>query len=135
VPALQLVRVVADAKTWSANQTAVVHVNPTASASEQIEGRSDRSKRRRCDPRSLRRSVARIPNKVAANEAYQNAKQNSDKQNARIEHDNALAGVIVGLMKDDTELFKQFSDNPEFKRWLTDTIFSATYNRPTPPIP
>jgi type I restriction enzyme R subunit len=71
-----------------------------------------------------------IPNKVAANEAYQNAKQNSDKQNARIEHDKALAGVIVGLMKDDTELFKQFSDNPEFKRWLTDTVFAATYDRP-----
>jgi type I restriction enzyme, R subunit len=71
-----------------------------------------------------------IPDKVAANPAYQNAKQNSDKQNARIEHDKALGSVIVGLMKDDTELFKQFSDNAEFKRWLTDTIFSATYDRP-----
>lgn len=73
-----------------------------------------------------------IPDKVAANPAYQNAQKNSDKQNARIEHDKALAGVIIGLMKDDTELFKQFSDNPEFKRWLTDTVFSATYDRPTP---
>jgi type I restriction enzyme R subunit len=73
-----------------------------------------------------------IPNKVAADIAYQNAKKNSDKQNARIEHDKALAGVIVGLMKDDTELFKQFSDNPEFKRWLTDTVFSATYDHPSP---
>jgi type I restriction enzyme R subunit len=71
-----------------------------------------------------------IPNKVAANSAYQNAKQNSDKQNARIEHDKALGSVIIGLMKDDTELFKQFSDNPEFKRWLADTIFQATYDRP-----
>jgi type I restriction enzyme R subunit len=76
-----------------------------------------------------------IPNKVAANTAYQNAKQNSDKQNARIEHDKALGSVIIGLMKDDTELFKQFSDNPEFKRWLADTIFSATYDRPTPAAP
>jgi type I restriction enzyme R subunit len=72
-----------------------------------------------------------IPARVAANAAYQNAKQNSDKQNARIEHDKALGSVIVGLMKDDTELFKQFSDNPEFRRWLADTIFSATYDRPT----
>ncbi|MBN8872633.1 MAG: type I restriction endonuclease subunit R [Rhodospirillales bacterium] len=73
-----------------------------------------------------------IPNKVAANAAYQNAKQNSDKQNARIEHDKALGNVIIGLMKDDTELFKQFSDNPEFRRWLADTIFSATYDQPAP---
>lgn len=85
------------------------------------------------DTDRIRRLIAmEIPDKVAANPAYQNAMQNSDKQNARIEHDKALAGVIVGLMKDDTELFKQFSDNPEFKRWLTDTVFSATYDGPTP---
>jgi hypothetical protein len=58
------------------------------------------------------------------------SKRNSDKQNARIEHDKALARVIIGLMKDDTELFKQFSDNPDFKRWLSDTVFGMTYERP-----
>jgi type I restriction enzyme R subunit len=86
------------------------------------------------DADRIRQLIAtEIPNKVAANAAYQNAQQNSDKQNARIEHDKALGNVIVGLMKDDTELFKQFSDNPEFKRWLADTIFSATYDRRMPP--
>ena len=39
----------------------------------------------------------------------------------------ALGRVMVALLKDDTELFKQFSDNPSFKRWLEDTVFSATY--------
>jgi type I restriction enzyme R subunit len=74
-----------------------------------------------------------IPARVAADTAFQNASQHSDKQNARIEHDKALSRVLIGLMKDDTELFKQFSDNPEFKRWLADTIFSMTYQsqRPT----
>jgi type I restriction enzyme R subunit len=71
-----------------------------------------------------------IPQKVAADTAYRNAKQNSDKQNARIEHDKALARVIIDLMKDDTELFKQYSDNPEFKRWLADTVFGMTYEQP-----
>ena len=32
-----------------------------------------------------------------------------------------------GQLQDDTELFKQFSDNESFRRWLTDTIFSITY--------
>jgi type I restriction enzyme R subunit len=68
-----------------------------------------------------------IPAKVAADTAYQNAKKNSDKQNARIEHDKALARVMTAVLKDDTELFKQFSDNPAFKKWLADTIFSVTY--------
>ena len=68
-----------------------------------------------------------IPKRVAADRAYQNAKQNSDKQNARIEHDKALRRVMTALLKDDTELFKQFSDNESFRRWLTDTIFAITY--------
>ena len=68
-----------------------------------------------------------IPARVAADKAFQNAKKNSDRQNARIEHDKALARVMVGLMKDDTELFKQFSDNESFHRWLTDTVFSLAY--------
>lgn len=68
-----------------------------------------------------------IPARVAADTAFQNARKNSDKQNARIEHDKALLRVIVSLMKDDTELFKQFQDNDSFRRWMTDTIFDLTY--------
>ncbi len=68
-----------------------------------------------------------IPQKVASDTAYQNAKQNSDKQNARIEHDKALARVMTAVLKDDTELFKQFSDNESFRKWLTDTVFALTY--------
>lgn len=70
-----------------------------------------------------------IPRKVADDAAYLNARANSDKQNARIEHDKALERVVISLMKDDTELFKQFSDNLDFKRWLTDTSFSMTYDQ------
>lgn len=69
-----------------------------------------------------------IPARVAADTAYQNAMKNSDRQNARIEHDKALARVITALLTDDTELFKQFNDNETFKRWLTDTVFKLTYS-------
>ncbi len=69
-----------------------------------------------------------IPAKVAADTAYQNAMKNSDKQNARIEHDKALQRVIVELLSDHTELFKQFSDNPSFRKWLGDSNFNATYH-------
>ncbi len=68
-----------------------------------------------------------IPAKVGADEAYQNAIENSDKQNARIEHDKALQRVIIDMLNDQTELFKQFMDNPSFKKWLSDTIFHETY--------
>lgn len=71
-----------------------------------------------------------IPARVAADKAYQNAIKNSDKQNARIEHDNALQRIMLDLIADHTELFKLFSDNPGFKKWLSDTIFQSTYHQP-----
>jgi len=53
--------------------------------------------------------------------------KNSDKQNARIEHDVALQRVILELLTDHTELYKQFSENPAFNKWLRDTNFATTY--------
>lgn len=70
-----------------------------------------------------------IPAKVSADKAYQNAMNQDDKQNARIEHDKALERVIVEMLTDHTELFKQFMDNQSFKKWLADTIFTETYKR------
>ncbi len=68
-----------------------------------------------------------IPAKVDADMAHQNAMKNSDRQNARIELDRALQKVLDSLLSDHTELYKQFSDNPNFKRWLADTVFNETY--------
>ena len=64
-----------------------------------------------------------IPGRVAADSAFQNAERNSDRENARIEHERVLARVMTSIMRDDQELFKQFVDNPGFKRWLTDTVY------------
>jgi len=84
------------------------------------------------DGDKIRQVIAEeIPAKVAADVAYQNAMKNSDKQNARIEHDKALQRVILELLSDHTELFKQFSDNPGFKKWLGDTTFGVTYQQET----
>ncbi|WP_133000236.1 type I restriction endonuclease subunit R [Luteimonas arsenica] len=74
-----------------------------------------------------------IPTRVARDKAYQNAQANSGKQNARLEHDKALNRVVLELLDDHTELFKQFSDNPNFKRWLADMVFDSTYRPGTKP--
>ena len=64
-----------------------------------------------------------IPSWVAADAAFKNARQNSDAANSRIEHDKVLREVMTNIMKDDTELFRQFMDNEGFKRWMTDRVF------------
>jgi len=71
-----------------------------------------------------------IPAKLAADPAYQHARKNSGRENARVEHDKALSRVMTAILKDDTELFKQFMDNEGFKRWLTEKMFDLTYDRP-----
>lgn len=38
-----------------------------------------------------------------------------------------LTRVILSLMKGDMELFKQYSDNESFRRWVEDTSFNLTY--------
>ena len=74
-----------------------------------------------------------IPHKVDADTAYRNARENSDEQNARIEHDRALRTVMTAILSDDAQLFRLYSDNESFKRWLTDTIFDLTYGSSSVP--
>jgi len=68
-----------------------------------------------------------LPAKVAEDRAYKNAMANSDMQNARIEHDQALQRAMNAVMADHTELFKKFSDDEGFRRWVSEMVFAATY--------
>ena len=70
-----------------------------------------------------------LPTKVAGDRAYQNAMANSDEQNARIEHDKAYQRAMTERLADQTELFKQYSDNESFQKWLLETNFAATYSK------
>lgn len=72
--------------------------------------------------------------KVAADQAYRNAKQNTPNA-ARLEHDKALARVMLSLLKDDTEAYKQFVENESFKRSVSDMVFAMTNVACEPPKP
>ncbi|RXA21694.1 type I restriction endonuclease subunit R [Methanosarcina sp. MSH10X1] len=78
--------------------------------------------------RIVRLITEELPAAVLADVAYQNARKNSDKQNARIEHDKAAQRAAIARMSVETEFFKQFSDNESFKRAVLDTLFSLTYS-------
>jgi type I restriction enzyme R subunit len=74
-----------------------------------------------------------IPSRVAADTAFRNARLNSDKENTRLEHDKALLRVMRSVMKDDTELFKQFMDNESFKHWMSEAVFRRAYDQAEAP--
>jgi len=81
------------------------------------------------DADNVQRQLLQIPAMVSHDEKYRNAMKNSDEQEARTEGERALQQVIFSIMADNMELFKQFQDNPSFKKWLTDMVFNLTYNK------
>jgi hypothetical protein len=67
-----------------------------------------------------------IAPKVAADAAYQNARENTP-HTARMAHDQALAKVMQHLLKDDTQVYKQFVENESFKRFgRGDMVYAIT---------
>ena len=75
--------------------------------------------------RVARRIREDIAPRVAADPAYRNARLNTPNS-ARIEHDRALAKVMLSLLKDDTQVYKQFVENESFKRFVTDMVYELT---------
>ncbi|MDP1861393.1 MAG: type I restriction endonuclease subunit R [Gemmatimonadaceae bacterium] len=66
-----------------------------------------------------------IAPQVAADAAYRNAKENTP-HTARIAHDQALGKVMQLLLKDDTQVYRQFVENESFKRFVDDMVYAIT---------
>ncbi len=66
-----------------------------------------------------------IAPQVAADPAYKNAKENTP-HTARMAHDQALGKVMQLLLKDDTQVYKQFVENESFRRFVGDMVYTLT---------
>ena len=77
--------------------------------------------------RVLQMITVEIPAKVMEDPAFKNAKEHSDRDNARVEHTAALRRVMTDIMKDDTQFFKHFMDNPDFKQFVSNASFNVAY--------
>ena len=70
-----------------------------------------------------------MPGRVSQDETYQNAKMNSDRQNARIEHAAALKRQINEMLRDNTELYRKYTEDQAFQDDLNGMIFKLTYQQ------
>jgi type I restriction enzyme R subunit len=66
-----------------------------------------------------------IAPKVAADKAHHNAKENTP-HTARMARDQALGKVMQILLRDDTQVYKQFVENESFRRFVSDLVFNLT---------
>ena len=86
--------------------------------------RQHRVEGRRQDPPGHRRGDSRQGFRgQGVPERHEALRQTERPHRAR---QGATAGAVE-LLSDHTELFKQFSDNPSFKKWLSDSVFTLTY--------
>ena len=81
------------------------------------------------NPEHIAESIEAMFGRVDEDTAYRNAQMYSDRQNAQIECDAALMKQIIAGLQDGTELYKKFTEDPDFRQWLSGAAFAATYLR------
>ena len=79
------------------------------------------------EPERVNEVISQMPDQVLEDEDYRNARMNSDRQNAQIEHDSAVRRLITAMVRCQTELYKAYSGNEEFRDWLNGEMFRLTY--------
>lgn len=86
------------------------------------------------DPDRIRQILTdELPSRVLQNEKVRYAINQGDRQNLMAELGPALQSLILGGYRDQNELLKQFMDNENFRRLVTDRIFEATFTTPQQP--
>ena len=79
------------------------------------------------DSKQVSKVLSRMPEQVLEDQQYQNARMNSGRQNAQIELDSALRRLVTSMVRCQTELYKAYTDDGEFREWLNGEMFRATY--------
>ena len=79
------------------------------------------------EPERVAEILNRMPKQVLEDEAYRNAKMNSDQQNAQIEHDSAVRRLVTAMVRCQTELYKAYTGDADFREWLNGEMFRVTY--------
>lgn len=81
------------------------------------------------EERIRQRVTEEVPARVAEDPDYKIAMANNDQANAKVAMVEALGKVMLGLVRDETQLFKEYSDNEDFKKWFEDAVFRSTYRK------
>ena len=67
------------------------------------------------------------PTQVVGYTAYQTTRRNSDLQNARLEHADALRRLIPSIVQSNAKLYNAYTGNPRFSTWLGIKTFWFSY--------
>jgi type I restriction enzyme R subunit len=68
-----------------------------------------------------------LPADMAKDQATQNAIRNSDRQNAKITSDKKVEDLMQDIIFTYTDLYKKFTDDPDFKRQYLEFVFDKLW--------
>ena len=68
-----------------------------------------------------------MPEQVLEDRQYQNTRMNSGRPNGQIELDWALRRLVTSMLRCQTELYKAYTEDRDFREWLNSEMFQATY--------
>ncbi|MDR1408993.1 MAG: hypothetical protein LBJ12_01700 [Oscillospiraceae bacterium] len=68
-----------------------------------------------------------VVGKILFDEAYMNARANSDEQNSRTECEAAVERIALEISMENTDFLRAYSDEPWFKQKLIAHVFQKTY--------
>lgn len=72
----------------------------------------------------VRKLADELVKDVAQDQAFRDAYSYSDEQNAKITFDTILQQKLMEHIDSNFEVFKEYNDNPEFRKFFTNTMFS-----------
>lgn len=70
-----------------------------------------------------------LPEKVIKDGEYQNARNYSDPQNAKLTFENKFNQELRRFIREHLEEYRQFTDNKNFREWLINSLFNLDYNQ------
>ena len=73
-----------------------------------------------------------IPAAIGEDEEYLNTKLHSDRQNAEITFRKKLEAKMQEVIFDHTELYRRYSEDPLFRKWLESSLFRLDYDHGRP---
>ena len=79
------------------------------------------------DPEYIGEAIKDMPGKVNKDNAYQNAKRNSPRQNAQVESNAAMRRLVTSMLKSHTELYRRYTEDTDFREWLNSEVFNLSY--------
>ena len=69
-----------------------------------------------------------IPARVAQFTAVQNAVKQGDRQKVEIESNHALQQVMGDYVSDHSDLYKNFADDPVFRKFILQVVVQSLYD-------